>query len=487
MPKYILAIDQGTTSSRALVFDQKGAMVQMEQQEFKQHFPKDGWVEHDPVEIIETQKNVLLKAVENAGITWDQVAALGVTNQRETAVGWNKITGEPCGNALVWQDQRTKQYCKELSIHQEMVGAKTGLVIDTYFSASKFRWLLDNSEKAKEWAEKDELCLGTVDAWLLWNLSDGKVFATDVTNASRTLLFNIHTLDWDDELLDLFGISRSMLPEVHASDYCFAHFMGAPIHAVMGDQQSALYGQLCWEKGQSKNTYGTGCFMLMNTGKEAHKSEHGLLTTIAWKSQNEVYYALEGSVFIAGAAIQWLRDGLELIDNANETEELAKSATSDDVYVIPAFAGLGAPWWDMEAKGAVLGLTRNSDKAELVKATLESLAFQTNDVLEAMNSDCGEELTVLKVDGGACANNYLMQFQADILNVNVERPKQIESTACGVAYMAGIACDLWSPAEVQTFKGNDRYFIPSMQEERRRKKLEGWKMAVNCIRKWKPV
>ena len=443
--KYIIALDQGTTSSRAVLVNEQAGINGIVQKEFTQIFPQPGWVEHDANEILKTQVGVLAELIETNKLKQTDVIALGITNQRETTVVWDRKTGKPVYNAIVWQDKRTASICEELKSRglSEYVRENTGLVIDSYFSGTKIKWILDNVEGARTKADKGELAFGTIDTWLIWNLTGGKIHATDVTNASRTMIYNIKDLKWDKKMLKELDIPESMLPEVKPSAHHFGdaevNGLKIPINGVAGDQQAALFGQACFEPGMAKNTYGTGCFMLMNTGTKLQLSKNGLITTIAWSLDNKVEYALEGSVFIAGAAIQWLRDSLHMIDESKDSEYFASKALgSNDVYVVPAFAGLGAPYWDMYARGAIFGLTRDSEKEHIIKATLESLAYQTKDILNAMQEDAGVKLASLKVDGGASANNMLMQFQADILGAEVERPKVIESTAMGAAYLAGI-------------------------------------------------
>lgn len=489
--KYIIALDQGTTSSRSVLFNEKGHQIAIEQEEFEQFFPKSGWVEHDPQEILSSQLSTFQKLIKNNNLNVGDIAGIGITNQRETTVVWNKTSGKTIYNAIVWQDIRTSPFCEKLKYKglETYVKETTGLVIDSYFSGTKINWILENVENARELSENGELLFGTVDTWLLWNLTKGKVHATDYSNASRTMLFNIKTLQWDKKLLQELDIPISMLPEVKPSCFHFGDFElkghSIPITGIAGDQQAALFGQACFEKGEAKNTYGTGCFLLMNTGEQMQLSKHGLLTTIAWGIDNKVYYALEGSVFIAGAAIQWLRDGLNLINSAEESEKIASEITIDNpVYVVPAFAGLGAPYWDMHARGAIFGLTRDTGKYHLVKATLESLAYQTKDVILAMEHDSKTKLASLKVDGGACANNVLMQFQSDILNTEIERPKNIESTALGAAYLAGIGIGLWQQQDIITNKKIDKIFIPTMKKERIEKLYKGWKKAVKRTMNW---
>ena len=489
--QYIISLDQGTTSSRALLVDQDGTIVNMVQQEFQQIFPKPGWVEHDPKEILESQLHVMHELVKKENIDASDIKAIGITNQRETTMVWDKHTGEPVYNAIVWQDKRTADICEALKSKGlvEHVKMTTGLVIDSYFSGTKVKWILDNVEGAREKAEKGDLLMGTVDTWLVWNMTKGKNHVTDYTNASRTMIYDITKLSWDDRLLTELGIPKSMLPEVKPSAHHFGDFelngISIPIAGIAGDQQAALFGQGCFEKGTAKNTYGTGCFMLMNTGENPQFSNNGLLTTIAYGLNGKVNYAFEGSIFIAGAAIQWLRDGLELIKDAKETEALAYSVDGDSsVYVVPAFAGLGAPYWDMYARGAIFGLTRDTGKAHLAKATLESLAYQTKDILNAMEEDSGVELQNLKVDGGACANNYLMQFQADILGTEVHRPKVIESTAMGAAFLAGIQVGIWTQEDIDQSRPMDRIFKPTFEKEKRDRLYKTWQKAVERTKGW---
>jgi glycerol kinase len=489
--KYIIALDQGTTSSRAVLFDELGEIKGIAQKEFMQIFPQPGWVEHDPHEILKTQLKVLSQLFREQGITEKEIVAIGITNQRETTVVWDRNTGTPIYNAIVWQDKRTAYICEELKQQglEDYVRQNTGLVIDSYFSATKVRWILDHVAGAKEKASRGELIFGTIDTWLLWNMTEGKVHATDVTNASRTMLYNIKTLQWDEKLLRALDIPNTMLPEVKPSAHTFGstsvNGVSIKICGIAGDQQAALFGQACFEPGMAKNTYGTGCFMLMNTGSTLQLSKHGLLTTIAWSLDGEVEYALEGSVFIAGAAVQWLRDGLHLIDQSKDSEYFASKALGpNEVYVVPAFAGLGAPYWDMYARGAIFGLTRDTGKDHIVKATLESLAYQTKDVLTAMEEDSGIPLKTLRVDGGASANNMLMQFQADILNTPVERPTVIESTATGAAYLAGIEAGLWKKSQITQNRKIERSFTPAMPEEERAKLYKGWKKAIERTMKW---
>ena len=489
--KYIIALDQGTTSSRSVLFNEKGHQIGIEQEEFEQIFPKPGWVEHYPQEILNSQLNTFNNLIRNSGIDVTDISGIGITNQRETTIVWNKITGQAIYNAIVWQDIRTAPICEELKNKglENYVRETTGLVIDSYFSGTKIKWILDNIENARKLAEKGELLFGTVDSWLVWNLTNHKVHATDYSNASRTMLFNIKTLQWDEKLLKELGIPKSMLPEVKPSSFHFGDFEfeghAIPIAGIAGDQQAALFGQACFNKGEAKNTYGTGCFLLMNTGEQMQLSKNGLITTIAWGINDKIYYALEGSVFIAGAAIQWLRDGLQIISSAEESEKIASQITSDNpVYVVPAFAGLGAPYWDMYARGAIFGLTRDTGKNHIVKATLESMAYQSKDIILAMEQDSKTKLTSLKVDGGACANNVLMQFQSDILNTEIERPKNIESTALGAAYLAGISVGLWQQKDILINKRIDKIFKPTMNKERLEKLYKGWEKAVKRTMNW---
>lgn len=495
MKKYIMALDQGTTSSRAILFDHDGKIVATAQKEFTQIYPKAGWVEHDPMEIWGTQSGVAREVLEKAGVSPQEVAAIGITNQRETTVVWDKNTGKPVYNAIVWQCRRTANICDDLKARglADYIQDRTGLVVDAYFSGTKVKWILDNVEGAREKAENGELLFGNIDTWLIWNLTRGAVHVTDYSNASRTMLYDIRNLKWDEKILAELNIPASMLPEVKPSSCVYgvtdkATFGGAeiPIAGVAGDQQAALFGQACFEPGMAKNTYGTGCFMLMNTGDKFVPSKNGLVTTLAWGVDGKVEYALEGSIFIAGASVQWLRDELKIIRDAAESEYLAtKVKDSNGVYVVPAFTGLGAPYWDMYARGAVLGLTRGAKAEHLVRATLESIAYQTRDVLEAMQEDSGINLQALKVDGGAVANNFLMQFQSDILNVRVDRPQIIETTALGAAYLAGLAVGFWKDkAEIANKWSVDRTFEPQMGEEERTKLYTGWKKAVERSMKW---
>ncbi|PCH93638.1 MAG: glycerol kinase [Bacteroidetes bacterium] len=489
--KYIIAIDQGTTSSRAVVFDEEANIVGIAQKEFTQHFPESGWVEHDPIEIWESQWEVFEQVIQENNIDAANIAAIGITNQRETTVVWDKNTGEPVFNAIVWQDRRTAAICEELKEKglEPYIKENTGLVVDAYFSGTKIKWILDTVDGARKRAENGELLFGTIDTWLIWKLTKGAVHATDYSNASRTLIYNIKDLQWDSKLLEALNIPENMLPEVRNSsgDFGTVDFNGTsiPIMGVAGDQQAALFGQACFQEGMAKNTYGTGCFMLMNTGDKLFNSKNGLLTTLAWGIDGKVTYALEGSIFIAGAAIQWLRDGLQLFTDAADSEALANSAgDSNDVYVVPAFTGLGAPYWDMYARGAIFGLSRDSGKEQITKATLQSLAYQTKDVLDAMQDDTGIELKTLQVDGGACANNYLMQFQADILGKVVDRPVVIESTAAGAAYLAGLAVGLWTLDEIAKKRSIDRTFDPNMDSDKRDTLYANWQKAVKRSMNW---
>ncbi len=493
MSKYILALDQGTTSSRAILFNKKGNIVATEQQEFTQYYPKPGWVEHDANEIWQTQLRVAQDVLKKNKITAKDVAAIGITNQRETTVVWNKNTGEPIHHAVVWQDRRTANICDKIKKdgHERYIRKETGLVVDAYFSGTKVKWLLDNVKGARKLARNGELLFGTMDTWLVWKLTGGQVHITDYSNASRTLMYNIRKLKWDSKMLKVLNVPESVLPSVKPSSevygYTSANIFGGeiPIAGIAGDQQAALFGQACHGVGMAKNTYGTGCFMLMNTGTTPVASRSGLLTTIAWGVDGKVHYALEGSVFIAGAAIQWLRDGLKILDEAKDSEYLAmKVADPEGVYVVPAFAGLGAPYWDMYARGAIFGLTRGTTKAHITRATLESLAYQTKDVLAAMEKDSKISLKALRVDGGACANNLLMQFQADMLGVNVERPGVIETTALGAAYLAGLATGFWKKAEISKNWKLEKAFKPKMEATERNKRYKGWKKAVNRTMGW---
>lgn len=490
MKDYILAIDQGTTSSRAILFNKKGEIVASSQREFPQYFPHPGWVEQDATEIWISVLNVYMEVLVKAKISAEDVAAIGITNQRETTVVWDKITGEPIYHAIVWQSRQTASICEKLAQHgkADMIREKTGLLIDPYFSASKIQWILEHVEGAREKAEKGELLFGTIDSWLVYKFTGKEVHATDYSNASRTLLYNIYDLKWDDELLELFDIPKSMLPKVCTSSGYFGETKGKffdcaiPIMGIAGDQQAALFGQTCFEVGMAKNTYGTGCFMLMNTGTTPVRSEHGMVTTIAWGLDGKVEYALEGSVFVAGSAVQWLRDGLKMIDNASQSEEIAEQVEdSNGVYVVPAFVGLGAPYWKSDAKGAVFGLTHGTTKAHFVRATLDSLAYQSYDIIKAMTQESGIELQKLKVDGGAVMNNLLMQFQSDLLDVPVERPMINETTALGAAYLAGLAAGFFKNKEdLRKHYLVDRTFVPSISKTKRKALLEGWEQAVKA-------
>lgn len=489
--KYVIALDQGTTSSRAVLFDELGQIVGIAQQEFTQIFPKSGWVEHDPAEILNSQLGVLHKVILDNKIESKSIVSIGITNQRETTILWDKKTGSPVYNAIVWQDKRTASICEELKKKglESYVRENTGLVIDSYFSGTKVKWILDNVPEVKEKATRGEILFGTVDSWLIYNLTEGASHVTDYTNASRTMMYNIRDLQWDKKMLSALDIPESMLPEVKpsAADFGTWNFKGAqiPIAGVAGDQHAALFGQACFEPGMVKNTYGTGCFMLMNTGSEIQLSNNGLVTTIAWGLDGKVEYALEGSVFIAGAAVQWLRDGLHIIDQSKDSEYFAaKALGSNEVYVVPAFAGLGAPYWDMYARGAIFGLTRDTGKDHIIKATLESMAYQTKDILNAMEEDAGLKLSTLKVDGGACANNILMQFQADILGTEVERPEVIESTAMGAAFLAGIHVGLWKKGDILKNRKIEKTFVPDMKSETRDRLYRGWQKAVDRTKGW---
>lgn len=494
MAKYVMALDAGTTSNRCILFNEKGEICSMAQKEFTQYFPKPGWVEHDPGEIWSTQLAVARQAMNEIHASASDIAAIGITNQRETAIVWDKNTGKPVYNAIVWQCRRTSEYCDSLKEKglTEMFQKKTGLVIDAYFSGTKVKWILDHVEGARERANRGELLFGTVETWLIWKLTKGAVHVTDYSNASRTMLFNINTLKWDDEILKELDIPKSMLPQAKPSSEIYGEtdpsFFGGriPIAGAAGDQQAALFGQTCFEKGEAKNTYGTGCFLLMNTGETLVFSKNGLVTTIAWGIDGTVHYALEGSVFVAGAAIQWLRDELRLIDSASDTEYLAqKVEDSNGCYVVPAFTGLGAPYWDQYARGTIVGLTRGVNKDHIIRATLESLAYQVNDVLEAMKADSGILLSALKVDGGASANNFLMQAQADVSQAPVHRPNCVETTAMGAAYLAGLAVGYWKDKEdVKKNWTIDRIFQPQIAKETRQKMLSGWKKAVRYAHGW---
>ena len=494
MGKYILSLDQGTTSSRAIVFDKKGNIISKAQKEFTQYFPKSGWVEHDPREIWSSQAGVATEAIANKGLDVEHIAAIGITNQRETVVVWDKNTGKPIYNAIVWQDKRTSEYCDQLKKEGKaaMIKQKTGLVIDSYFSGTKVKWILDNVEGARAKAESGDLILGTIDSWLVWNFTKGKQHVTDVTNASRTLLFNINTMEWDDELLALLTIPKSMLPKVKDSSEVYGHTTSTfydtkiPISGIAGDQQAALFGQMCTKPGMVKNTYGTGCFMLMNIGEKPIVSKNNLLTTVAWKINGKTTYALEGSVFIAGAVVQWLRDSLKIIRNSSDVEALASSVDSTDgVYFVPAFAGLGAPHWNQQAKGTMFGLTRGSTDAHIARAALESIAFQTMDILKAMEADADISIKELRVDGGATINNMLMQFQSDVLNTITVRPKVVETTAMGAAFLAGLAVGYWEDAEeIQDIWQTDKTFSPKEDRTEIKTHIKGWYKAIDALEYW---
>ena len=494
MAKYVLALDAGTTSNRCILFNERGEMCSVAQKEFTQFFPKPGWVEHDVNEIWATQLSVAVEAMQKIGATAADIAAIGITNQRETTIVWDKNTGEPVYHAIVWQCRRTAEYCDSLKDKglTDTFRAKTGLVIDAYFSGTKLRWILENVPGVRERAEKGELLFGTVETWLMWKLSGGKIHATDYSNASRTLLFNINTLKWDEEILKELNIPACMLPEAKPSSGVFGYadpqFLGGsiPIAGAAGDQQAALFGQTCYNPGEAKNTYGTGCFMLMNTGEKPVFSKNGLVTTIAWGLDGKVNYALEGSIFVAGAAIQWLRDQLKIVDASPDSEYMAtKVEDTNGCYVVPAFTGLGAPHWDQYARGTIVGLTRGCNKYHIIRATLDSLAYQVNDVLTAMKADSGIELAALKVDGGACANDYLMQTQSDIINAPVMRPTCVETTAMGAAYLAGLAVGYWAnKEEVVKNWAIDKTFKPEIKEDERASRIKGWNKAVKCAYGW---
>ncbi|MEY8354349.1 glycerol kinase GlpK [Lachnospiraceae bacterium 54-53] len=494
MGRYVIALDQGTTSSRCILFNEQGTVCSVAQKEFTQLFPKPGWVEHDPMEIWSSQLSVTMEAMGKIGAHYSDIAAIGITNQRETAVVWDKETGEPVYNAIVWQCRRTSDRIEELKDGglEKMIAEKTGLIPDAYFSGSKIEWILDHVEGARERAERGELLFGTVDTWLIWNLTKGCIHVTDYTNASRTMLFDIHRKCWDEDILELFNIPRCMLPDVKPSScvygYTSSDVMGGkiPIAGAAGDQQAALFGQCCFEAGEVKNTYGTGCFLLMNTGEKAVQSEHGLLTTIAASDQESIQYALEGSVFVAGAAVQWLRDEMRMVRSAPQTEEYCTAAAdTGGVYVVPAFAGLGAPYWDQYARGTIVGVTRGTSKEQFIRATVESMAYQVYDLIEAMEQDSGIHLKQLRVDGGACANNFLMQFQADLLNAQIVRPECIETTALGAAYLAGLAVGYWrNREEIKKNWKVSREFDARMEEDTRKNLIKGWKRAVKCALCW---
>lgn len=494
MEQFILALDQGTTSSRAMIFDHSGNIKSVAQKEFKQHFPKPGWVEHDPSEIWSTQAGVAAEAITRANLNGEHIAGIGITNQRETTVIWDRETGKPIYNAIVWQDRRTADFCDQLRKQEGVAGQikeHTGLILDAYFSATKIRWILDNVEGARKKAEAGKLAFGTIDTWLIWNFTRGKKHVTDVTNASRTMLFNIHKMQWDEEMLKLLDIPSSLLPEVHSCSEVYGETSGQflaqkiPIAGMAGDQQAALFGQMCTQPGMVKNTYGTGCFLVMNTGEEIIPSKNNLLTTIAWQLNGRTSYALEGSIFIGGAVVQWLRDGLGIIRSSSEVEELAsKVENTDGVYLIPAFAGLGAPHWNQHARGTIVGLTRGTTDAHIARAALEGIAFQTYEVLKAMEADSGMKIKELRVDGGASNDDLLMQFQADILETEVVRPAITETTAMGAAYLAGLATGFWSDTdEIQKQWQKDKQFSPT-SNEKVSEKLKGWNRAVSAAVHW---
>ena len=489
--KYLIALDQGTTSSRAILIDKNGKLVDIKQKEFTQIFPKQGWVEHDPSEILSSQYEVFEKLLLSNNIDPKNIISIGITNQRETTVLWEKDTGKPLYNAIVWQDKRTSDICEKIKEDglEEYIKKNTGLVVDSYFSATKIKWIIENVEGVKNKIKNNNVMAGTIDSWLIYNFSSFKSHVTDYTNASRTMIFNIKNLDWDKKILDYLNIPRSILPKVLFSSSSFGnfHYKGVriAINGVAGDQQSALFGQACFDDGMVKNTYGTGCFLLMNTGKNIKFSKNGLITTIACSSDNSISYALEGSVFIAGAAIQWLRDSLKIIDNASDTEKIAISISDlENVYVVPAFAGLGAPYWDMYSRGAIFGLSRDTDKNQIVKATLESLAYQTKDIIEVMEKDSQIKLKSLRVDGGACMNNYLMQFQSDLLNCDVVRPEVIETTAMGAGYLAGINSSIWDKEKIISNQKIDKVFNSRIDDNKRKKIYNGWNKAVKRTLNW---
>lgn len=494
MKEYILALDQGTTSSRAILFDKKGEIISVAQKEFTQIFPKPGWVEHDPVEIWSTQAGVAAEATTKKGLNGTNIAAIGITNQRETVMIWDKKTGQPIYNAIVWQDKRTAKYCDELKAQgkSKFIQEKTGLVIDSYFSGTKVKWILDNVEGAREKAEAGDLLMGTMDTWLIWNFTKGELHITDVTNACRTLLFNIHTMDWDDELLALFDIPKSLLPKVKDSSEIYGHTKTTvfaskiPIAGIAGDQMAALFGQMCTKKGMVKNTYGTGCFMLMNIGEKPIISKNNLLTSVAWRINGKTEYCLEGSIFIGGAVVQWLRDGLGIIVKSGDVEKLASSVeTTDGVYFIPAFAGLGAPYWNQNSKGTIFGITRGTTDAHIARASLEAIAYQTMDILKAMHADSEIDIKELRVDGGATVNDMLMQFQSDVLNTVTVRPKITETTALGAAYLAGLAVGYWeSTDEIQSNWEEDVKFKPTEDRAKIEDGINGWYRAIKALQVW---
>lgn len=490
MPGYILSLDQGTTSSRSIIFDHGGKIVSVAQKEFRQYYPQAGWVEHDPMEIWSSQATVLTESIIKAALKPSDIHAIGITNQRETTIVWDRSTGQPVYNAIVWQDRRTASFCDNIKRqHGEIIQQKTGLIVDAYFSASKIKWILDNVDGAREKAEKGSLAFGTVDSWLIWNMTAGSVHVSDVTNASRTMLYNINSLSWDNDLLKLFTIPRSMLPDVRSSSEVYGETAGRilagkiPIAGIAGDQQAALFGQMCTQKGMVKNTYGTGCFMLMNIGSKPVLSKNNLVTTIAWQLGGKTEYALEGSIFIAGAVVQWLRDELGIIQSSKDVEALAKSVSdSNGVYLVPAFAGLGAPYWNQQARGTMVGLTRGTSKAHIARAALESIAFQTMDVLQSMEADAGSTIRELRVDGGATTNNLLMQIQADVLGAKVVRPEITETTAMGAAYFAGLATGFWKNIdEIKEQWSLDKEFVPSLNKN---ESVTEWKRAVETVKFW---
>ena len=489
--KYIISLDQGTTSSRAILINDQGALVGIEQMEFEQIFPKPGWVEHSPMEILNSQIKVFEDLIVNNNISLDSIISLGITNQRETIILWDKDSGKPLYNAIVWQDKRTTNICEKIKKDdlEKYIKENTGLVVDSYFSATKIKWIIDNVDGVKHKIKENKVLAGTIDSWLIYNLTSFQSHVTDYTNASRTMIYNIKTLSWDDKILNYLDISKSILPKVLPSSSEFGTFeykgIKIPIRGVAGDQQAALFGQACFDNGMVKNTYGTGCFLLMNTGKNMNLSSNGLLTTIACSTSNSVNYALEGSVFIAGAAIQWLRDSLKLIKNASETEKIANSIDElKDIYVVPAFAGLGAPYWDMYSRGAIFGLSRDTGRKQIIKATLESLAYQTKDIIDVMERDSNLKLKSLKVDGGACKNDYLMQFQSNLINSEVLRPEIIESTAMGAGYLAGISSSLWDKDKIISNQRIDKKFHPKIDSIKRNKLYKGWEKAVKRTLNW---
>lgn len=494
MAKYVIALDQGTTSSRAIIFNHQGEIVNVSQKDFTQHFPEPGWVEHNPEAIWSTQLSVMQEAIAKARVREEEIAAVGITNQRETTMIWDRKTGEPIARAIVWQDRRTARYCDTLKEkHLDFIRKKTGLVIDAYFSASKVRWLLDNVAGAREKAEKGELAFGTVDTWLVWRLTEGKVHVTDPSNASRTMLFNIHTMQWDDELLELFQIPKSLLPEVKSSSEIYGYVDSryiqggkVPIAGIAGDQQAALFGQMCTKKGMVKNTYGTGCFLLMNTGEEVIESKNNLLSTVAWKIGDKTTYALEGGVFVGGAAIQWVRDGLRAIRTSDAINSLAATVKDNGgVYFVPCLAGMGAPYWDQYARGTIIGITRGTTDAHIARATLEGIALQVHDIVRAMEKDVGQETKEFRVDGGASASDLLMQIQADVFQFDIIRPKVLETTALGAAYLAGLAVGFWkSTEEISNQWQQDRTFAPQMEKEKLERILRYWNKAVKAAQHW---